>query len=175
VKRALACVALLAATPAAGAAAPDWSGTWQGTLVNYPGRAGAPAKSVTVIREIGPTPTRSGECTTFRTTYSEEGKIAGVKDYRLCRGAADDEYVIDEGTVPEGRDVRLTSRLLGDVLVSAFKVRGTTLFTAMRRDGDELVDDIYVLEERAGDDGVVSLPVRSLQRLRLRLVRPTVP
>ncbi len=89
---------------------PDWSGTWQGTLVNLPARAGA--NPVDVALEIGAFPAKDGACSAWRTTYKENGAVRQVKDYRLCRGAGAEDLYVDEG------GLKLTARLLGEVLVS---------------------------------------------------------
>lgn len=152
--------------------APDWAGTWRGTLRNHPGRAGAP--EVTVIRELGTFPTRAGECSRWRTIYEENGRRAGVKDYRLCRGPNPDDLYVDEGTVAEGKDVRLAARWLGDTLVSAFEVRGLVLFTAVRVQGTTMSEDIWVARRpEASQDDVPSLPITSLQRLTLERTSTT--
>ena len=128
--------------------APSWSGRWQGTLVNLPARTGAP--SVDVAIEIGPLPVSDSTCVPWKTTYSEQGAVRGVKDYQLCRGQGAADLYVDEG--PEGR---LSAQLLGDVLVSAFKVGKVLLVTHLRVRGDTLdlgADRAEILGARRGLD-----------------------
>ena len=91
-----------------------------------------------------------------------------VKAYRLCRGRGAESLHVDEGD-----GVRLGARVVGDVLVSAFRLQGLLLVTHLRVRGDTLEEEIVTMDERAaasaaGDgSGVASLPVRGIQRLVL--------
>lgn len=152
------------ATPAA---LPDWSGTWRGTLVNYPQRPGAPVVEVTM--EIGPFPAADNTCTPWKTTYAEGGTVKGVKDYKLCRGTGPDDLFIDEGD-----GVKLTARLIGDVLVSPFKYDNILLISQTRLRGDTLEEEILTADDQPAVKGVVALRPRAIQRLTLKRVAPNV-
>ncbi|MBY0374243.1 MAG: hypothetical protein K2Q23_09635 [Bryobacteraceae bacterium] len=152
---------LLAST----AFAQDWSGRWEGELVNYPRRESV--APVPIVREIGEMPRANGDCSTFKTTYSPPGQKIVVKDYRLCRGSGASEYFIDEG-----QGLKLKAQLLGDTLVSTFKYQRVLLISVMRLRGDLLEEDIYTAADQPATDGVLSLDTRSLQRLQFRRARP---
>lgn len=139
-----------------------WAGTWEGRLVNYPERSGAPVVDVT--RELGEVPMVPGTCTPFKTTYREGGAVKGVKDYRLCRGGADSLWV------DEGDGVRLPSRIIGGVLISPFKAGKTLLIAQMRLRGDVLEEEILTVADAPATDGVVGLGARGIQRLEFRRV-----
>lgn len=148
--------------------AQDWSGSWRGSLTNLPSR-GAPAVEIT--RELGPIPAADGECSLFRTSYAPSGKIPGMtKDYKLCRGKGPDDLWVDEGSGAP----KLQARLLGDVLVSAFRVQKKYLLIShLRLRGDGvLIEEIFSFAD--GDaatidaTGVESLKPNSIQRLEFR-------
>ncbi len=141
-----------------------WTGTWRGTLVNLPPRPGATAVDVTL--EIGPFPSADGACSAWRTTYSDQGVVRQVKDYRLCRGTGPDDLFVDEGD-----GIKLTARLLGDVLVSPFKYDTTLLVATTRLRGEILEEEILTVEDRPAVAGVQPLRPRGIQRLQLRRVR----
>lgn len=154
---------------AASAVAQDWSGSWKGTLVNFPARGA----SVEITREIGPLPAKEGECSLFRTTYAPSGKIPGMtKDYRLCRGKGTEDLFVDEGTSAP----KLKARVLGDVLVSAFRVQKKYLLIShmrLRADG-VLLEEIFSIQD-GGETvtdaaGVESLQMTGIQRLEFRRV-----
>ena len=139
---------------------PDWSGTWQGTLVNLPARAGA--NPVDVALEIGAFPAKDGACSAWRTTYKENGAVRQVKDYRLCRGAGAEDLYVDEG------GLKLTARLLGEVLVSPFKYDNVLLVSTTRLRGDTLEQEILTVDDRPAVKGPLPLVPRSVQRIVLR-------
>ncbi|BDC50637.1 hypothetical protein F183_A29530 [Bryobacterales bacterium F-183] len=143
------------------AAAPDFSGSWVGELKNYPPRPGAP--SVTVKREIGPFPEADNTCSTFKTTYFENGVQRGVKDYKLCRGKGPNDLYFDEGG-----GVRLDAQWLGDVLVAPFKYDKLLLISLLRLRGDVLEEEIYTVPDSDSNKGILPLAAKSLQRLELR-------
>ena len=169
-------LALAAAAPGAAdsapvapaVAAPDWQGLWEGTLVNIPGRLNAPP--VTIKRQIGAWPAENGTCTTFSSSYFENAKQAGVKDYKLCRGTSETDLYIDEGDTPEGKDIILPTRLFGDTLVSVFKYRNILLTVSTRVVDGVMTEDIVSTPDVAATDDVVQMPSRSLQRLTFRRV-----
>lgn len=142
---------------------PDWSGSWKGELQNFPARLGAPR--VEVQREVGAWPKQEGACATFRTIYLEDGVEKGRKDYRLCRGASPDEFVVDEGG-----GVELKARLLGGKLVSTFKYGSILLVSVAHVEGDMMVEEIYSGPDEPAAEAVVSLQTRNLQRLTFRRV-----
>lgn len=148
-------------------AIPDWSGTWRGALVNFPQRPGAPTVEVTM--EIGPFPTADNTCTPWKTTYSEGGAVKAVKDYKLCRGTGPDDLFIDEGD-----GVKLTARLIGDVLVAPFKYDNLLLISQTRLRGDTLEEEILTVDDQPAIKGVVALRPRTIQRLTLRRIEPKV-
>jgi hypothetical protein len=155
----------VATRPVAAQAAPDLAGQWRGTLINLPLRPNAPVVSVAV--ELGALPTTDNRCVPWKTTYTERDTVRGVKDYRLCRGTGAGDLFVDEGG-----GVKLTAQLLGDVLVSAFKTGRFLLTTHLRVRGDTLVEEIYSIDDKPATDGLVTMPVKSIQRLTLTRVRP---
>lgn len=158
--------AALAALPAsAGALDPSWTGTWRGTLENYPGRPGA--EKVDVEFEAGPLPEKEGDCATWRTRYSSGGVVRHLKDYRLCRLAGEGEYVVDEGD-----GIKLPTRLLGDTLYSIFKFDNHLLTVITRKRGDALEQEIVSADDQPAAKGVVTLHPRSVQRVRLFRAQP---
>lgn len=144
--------------PLAAQAPPDLAGTWEGTLVNLPGRAGAPSVAVTI--ELGALPTTDRLCVPWKTTYREAGAVRGVKDYRICRGTGAADLFVDEGN-----NVRLRIDLLGDVLVSAFKVGSILLVTNLRVLGDTLEEEIITVTDTPATDSLVTMTARSVQRI----------
>lgn len=143
---------------------PDWSGTWRGTLTNFPTRSNAPAVEVT--REIGAMPTADSTCAELRTTYREGGQVRGVKDYKLCRGNGPDDWYVDEGG-----GLVLAARWLGDALISPFKFDSLLLVSTLRLRGDVLEEEIMTADDKPAIKGPLSLTARSVQRLELRRVR----
>lgn len=141
--------------------AQDWAGTWEGSLENFPQTKGAEKISVTM--ELGPVPTQNGDCAVHRTTYRAGSVVRQVKDYRLCRGKAADEFYVDEGD-----GVRLTARMLNGVLYSAFKVDSALLVTSLRLAGDVLEEEIISMPDQPASTGIENLLVRSVQRLVVR-------
>ncbi len=154
----LATVVPVVSTPLVAQPLPDLAGTWEGTLVNLPSRVGAPTVAVTI--ELGAIPTATGQCAPWKTTYREAGVVRGVKDYRICRGADAGELFVDEGN-----NVRLRATLLGDVLVSAFKVGSILLVTHLRVRGDTLEEEIVSIADAPATDSLVTLSARSVQRI----------
>jgi hypothetical protein len=148
------------------AAGPDWAGTWRGPLVNLPVKPGAAAIEVTV--EIGKLPESAGDCATWRSTYRESGEVKGVKDYKLCRGPAPEEWYMDEGG-----GLKLSARWIGDVLVSPFKYGNTLLVSSVRLRGDVLEEEILTVDDQPAEKGVVSLRAKGIQRIDLRRLSAT--
>jgi hypothetical protein len=150
---------------------PRFEGQWTGTLVNLPGRPGAPV--VTVERDVGPWPAADSTCANLKTVYREGGVVRGEKAYRLCRGTGAEDLYVDEGD-----GVRLGARLLGGVLVSPFKYDSTLLVSSMRLRGDTLEEEILTVRDKPAGQGVVVLAARSIQRLqfvRVTAARGTQP
>lgn len=148
--------------------APELAGTWRGSLTNHPARAGAAAVEVTI--ELGALPHTDSTCVPWKTTYREGGAVRAVKDYRLCRGRGADDLWVDEGG-----GVVLPARLLGDVLVSAFKTGTLLLVTHLRVRGDTLTEEIMTIDDRPATTGLVTLPPRGIQRLVLTRSRTPAP
>jgi len=143
---------------------PGLAGTWRGTLVNLPLRPRAPQVDVTV--ELGAYPTADSSCVPWKTTYRERDTVRAVKDYRLCRGVGPGDMYVDEGG-----GVRLSAQLLGDLLVSGFKVGNALLVTQLRVRGDSLIEEILSFPDRPATEGLVTLTATSVQRLSLVRVR----
>ena len=141
----------------------SWAGTWQGSLTNLPARAGA--QPVEVTREIGEIPTEDEACTTWRSTYVENGEVRLVKDYRLCRGSGPDDWFIDEGD-----GIKLSSRWLDDVLVTPFKYDDILLIVSTRVRGDVMEEEILTVDDKPAIDGVQPMLPRSIQRMVLRRI-----
>src|SRR5438128_540685 len=108
---------------------PNWAGTWKGTLVNHPVRP--KAKSVETTIEIGAFPKAENECTVWKSTFNPPGKPEVVRDYKLCRVNEEDFY-FDEG------GLKLTSRWVGDVLVTSYKANTQIFLRTVRLRGDLL-------------------------------------
>lgn len=143
------------------AQAQDWTGTWQGTLVNLPLKSGA--KPVDVLLEIGPWPKADQQCTMWRTTYSEAGVVRQVKDYKLCRGNGASDLFFDENN-----GIKLPVQWLGDVLVTPFKYASQLLVTTTRLRGDTLEEEILSISDTPATTGVVALKATNLQRLTFK-------
>jgi len=148
---------------AAGTGKDNWTGAWEGELQNFPNRPGAPA--VKIRREVGTWPKREGECAAFRTIYSEGSVEKGRKDYKLCRSAAPDQYVVDEGG-----GVELKARMFDSKLVSVFKYGPTLLIAVTQVRGKEMTEEIFTAADQPAGEAVVTLETRSLQRLKFRKV-----
>jgi len=142
-------------------AGPDWAGTWKGTLLNFPARVGA--TPVEVTRDVGPLPATDSSCTSWHTTYSEAGVVKAEKAYKLCRGAGADDLYIDEGD-----GVKLTTRWIGGVLITAFKYNDVLLVAQTRLRGDVMEEEILTVGDQPAATGVVPLLPRGVQRLTLR-------
>lgn len=140
-----------------------WEGTWRGDLTNLPAKADAPKVEVTM--EIGPFPSSNGECTKWRSTYSEAGETKSVKDYKLCRGTGVNDLYIDEGG-----GVRLPVRIIGDAMVSTFKHDETLLISTMRLRGEVLEIEILTVDDKPAVKGVVPMVPKGVQRIELRRI-----
>jgi hypothetical protein len=62
-------------------------------------------------------------------------------------------------------------QLLGDVLVSAFKVGPLLLTSQVRVRGDQLEEEIFTIADAPATEGLVTLTARGVQRLTLTRVR----
>lgn len=144
---------------------PGWEGTWEGTLVNIP--AAPSFRPVQVTREFGRFPSADGACSTFRTTYREDGQVKAVKDYRLCRGNGPDDLYVDEGD-----GLKLTARLFDGTLVSPFKYGTTLLVSTMAVRDDTLVEEILTVADKPAVEGALALKPLAIQRLTLRRKGP---
>jgi hypothetical protein len=89
--------------------------------------------------------------------------VRQIKDYRLCRGAAADELIVDEGD-----GTRLAARWLGGVLWAAFKSGDVLLISNIRMRGVLLEEEILTVPDRPAVPGVQPLAARSVQRMVLR-------
>ena len=142
--------------PAAAPAFPEgYAGTWHGTLRirNAPGE---PRMTVGFTLEIGDAPDEHG--IPWRLTY--EGQA--TRDYRLqVVDAAAGEFRIDERN-----GITMPARLLGDTLVSRFRVAGQLLTTRQRFLPDRIEHEILAGPTEATTEGagVEGLRVTGLQR-----------
>ncbi|CAF3153893.1 unnamed protein product [Rotaria sp. Silwood2] len=143
---------------------PNWNGTWHGSLINYPTRS--ESSPVDVLTEIGPYPTSDNTCAMWRNTYLQDGKVQGVKDYRLCRGQGADDLVIDEGN-----GVKLETRWIGDVLVTSFKYDNLLFISSTRLHGDILQEEILIIDDKPAIKGPLSMHARSIQRIETKRVK----
>ncbi|CAF2637920.1 unnamed protein product [Rotaria sp. Silwood2] len=143
---------------------PNWNGTWHGSLINYPTRS--ESSPVDVLTEMGPYPTSDNTCAMWRNTYLQDGKVQGVKDYRLCRGQGADDLVIDEGN-----GVKLETRWIGDVLVTPFKYDNLLFISSTRLHGDILQEEILIIDDKPAIKGPLSMHARSIQRIETKRVK----
>jgi hypothetical protein len=139
----------------------SWVGTWEGELVNIPTPPGF--KPVQVKLEIGEFPAADNTCSTWRKTFAEDGVVRQVKDYKLCRGQGEQDLYVDEGD-----GTKLTTRWIGDVLVSPFKYDNILLITSTRLRGEVLEEEILVVTDKPAIQGVQPLLPRSIQRSEMR-------
>ena len=139
----------------------NWEGKWRGTLTNFPVRPNAPR--VDVLMEIGAMPVVDNTCSMWRTTYSENGEVKAVKDYRFCRGVGADDLFVDEGD-----GIKLSARWLGDVLVTPFKYDNLLLMTTNRLRGEVLEQEIITVDDKPAIKGVQPMRARSIQRIEMR-------
>jgi hypothetical protein len=144
---------------------PSWNGTWRGSLINYPTKLGS-SSYVDVLLEIGLYPTIDNTCAMWRYTYSEDGKVQAVKDYRLCRGHGADDLVIDEGN-----GVKLATRWIGGVLVTPFKYDNLFLVSSTRMRGDILEEEILTVDDKPAINGPQSMHTRAIQRIEMKRVK----
>ncbi|MEI6243886.1 MAG: hypothetical protein WCQ64_02470, partial [Acidobacteriota bacterium] len=70
----------------------------------------------------------------------------------------------------EGGGVKLTTRWIGGVLVSPFRVDNLLLVVETRLRGDVLEEEIFTIDDQPQVKGVQPLKPRSIQRLTLRRV-----
>jgi hypothetical protein len=167
VLRAVLCIVIggiaVSSTPArAEQAAPD--SVWTGTLQMAP--AGPRSDPVNVRVVLGPLPQRAGECATWHTTYERRGDPAVVKPYRLCRSAAPEAYVIDEGN-----GIQLAARRVDNTLFSTYRIGTTVFVTQLRWIGERIEQELSVFEPAADTGAVVSLVLTSRQYVVLRRAR----
>lgn len=115
---------------------PLWHGVWRGQLENTPVPLD-PSPMVEFVVDVGED--AADGCLTWRSTYSFEGVVDAMKDYRLCADTAHN-YRLDEGG-----GVYLHMSVYGDEMYSAFELSGEkiALFTHTRLIGDQIVHDIY--------------------------------
>ncbi len=140
-----------------------WEGKWKGKLVNVPAKPDA--TPVEVEREIGAFPTANNTCSMWKTTYTELGVVKQVKDYKLCRGTGADDIYIDEGN-----GVKLTAKIVGDALVTAFKSGNTLLISTVRLRGETLEEEILTVDDKPATMGVQPMNAKSIQRIELKRV-----
>ncbi|CAF3021304.1 unnamed protein product, partial [Rotaria sp. Silwood2] len=143
---------------------PKWNGTWYGSLTNYPTRP--ESSPMDVLMEIGPHPTSDNTCGMWRNTYTQNGQVQQVKDYRLCRGQGADDLFFDEGN-----GITLDARWIGDVLVTPFKYDNTLLVSCTRLIGDILQEEILIIDDKPAIKGPLSMRARSIQRLDVKRVK----
>jgi hypothetical protein len=110
--------------------------------------------------ELGPIPTTDGTCATWRGTYRENVVVRGVKENRVCCGAGADDFYVSEGG-----GVKLTSRWIGDVLVSPFKREGLLRISQMRLRKDVAEEESLSVDDRPVVGGPLPLRPRGIQRI----------
>ncbi len=140
----------------------SWEGKWIGKLVNLPSKPSSPPVEVTM--EIGAFPIADGACSMWKTTYSEAGSVKSVKDYKLCRGTGPDDLYIDEG------GTRLAAKIIGDALVSPFKVDNNLLISTTRLRGETLEQEILTVDDKPATTGILSMTPKGIQRIELKRV-----
>jgi hypothetical protein len=118
----------------------EWAGIWKGVLTNSP--TTPEARAVEVTMEIGPWPTADNACTTWRSTYREEGTVKQVKDYRLCQGIGVQSLFVDEGN-----GSRLSAQWIGDMLVVPFHYNRFLVISTMRLRDGALEEEIITIED----------------------------
>ena len=143
---------------------PDWAGTWKGTLVNHPVRP--KARSVETTMEIGAFPKADNECSIWKSTFNVPGKPDVVKDYKLCRANEEDLYF------EQGEGVKLTSRWVGELLVTSYKANTMIFFQTVRLRGDLLEQEIFVAHDVPASKGPAPTVMEgtTVQRIVLRRV-----
>ena len=120
---------------------------------------------VQVMMEIGPFPVQDNTCSKWKNTYFQNGTTVNIKDYQLCRGKNATDLYVDEGD-----DVKLSSQLLGDVLVTPFKYDRLLLISQTRLIGDMLQEEILTINDQYSTQGIQPLNARVIQRLTVKRV-----
>jgi len=159
-------VAALAALPVSGQSkaadeVPAWEGVWEGELINIP--PNPPFDGIHVTSELGKFPTVDDTCSLFRNTYKEGTEVKQVKNYKLCRGTGPSDLFIDENN-----GLKLPARLFGGMLVTPFKYGETIFVSIMRLEGETLIEDIHMIEDKPSVKGALPLVPKRVQRLSFR-------
>jgi hypothetical protein len=142
----------------------NWTGTWNGVVEAYPD--GELGSGWNVTLEIGLYPMVDGSCTTWKSTFTENGAVQTVKDYRFCRGRGATDLFIDEGD-----GVTIGAKWINDVLVSPFKYKDVIAVASMRLRGDILEEEILITDDKpAIKDVVVSIQAHSIHLMRMKKV-----
>ncbi|CAF1295098.1 unnamed protein product [Rotaria sordida] len=139
----------------------NWTGTWYGVVEAYP--EGETGSGWNVTLEIGPYPIVAESCTKWRSTFTKNGVVQTIKDYRFCRGRGAEELYIDEGG-----GVTIAEQWINDVLVSSFKYKGVFAIHTMQMRGDILEEQTLITDDNpAIEDVVVSIRARSIHLIKM--------
>lgn len=141
-----------------------WAGKWKGKLVDLPAKPGAVPVEVTM--ELGEFPTTDNACAVYKTTFSQSGTPDIVKDYKFCRGSGRDDLYVDEGG-----GVKLSSRVIGDSVVTPFKNGNNLRIATMRLRGETLEQEVLTVSDKPASAGVVPMLAQSVQRIELKRVK----
>jgi hypothetical protein len=109
--------------------------------------------------ELGPFPTVDNNCTMWRGTYRQEGRIVNIKDYRLCRRNSDEDLFTDERN-----GIILDTQWLGGELITPYKFENVFYTAVTRLRGDVLEDEIITVDDNSESKGVQSLRTRAVYR-----------
>ncbi|CAF1323643.1 unnamed protein product [Rotaria sp. Silwood1] len=142
----------------------NWTGTWYGPMEAYP--EGEIGSGWNVTLEIGPYPITDESCTTWRNTFTENGIVQGIKDYRFCRGYGAEDLYTDEGG-----GVTIAAQWIDDVLVSPFKYKGVFAVHRMQMRNDVLEEETLITDDnQASPEVVVSIRARSIHRIKMKKI-----
>ena len=140
----------------------SWEGVWEGTLLIY--RQNQLVDSVEMNLTIEPT---DADSVWIWTTKYETTDPEVIKDYRLIIVNPEaGEYVVDEQN-----GIRLQSTLMGNQLVSMFRVGEMWLYTRYEKEEEELLFEVTYGDLSEGKAEVISDLVKGTQRTRMRKVR----
>ena len=140
---------------------PDWSGTWRGMMHVYPKEAGPNNLQITL--ELGPFPTPENNCTLWKGTYRQDGKIVVVKDYRLCRRDTDEDLFTDERN-----GIILDTQWIAGELITPYKADQIFYVVTNRLRGDIFQEEIITVDDTNSTDKVQSLRTRVVYRTQMK-------
>ncbi|CAF2813705.1 unnamed protein product [Rotaria sp. Silwood2] len=142
----------------------NWAGTWNGVMEAYPESELGSGWNVTL--EIGPYPMVDESCTKWRSTFTENGVVQAIKDYRFCRGHGAEDLYTDEGG-----GVTIAAQWINNVLVSPFKYKGVFAVHRMQMRGDVLEEETLIVDDtQASPDVVVSIRAHSIHLIKMKKI-----